>query len=169
MHTDTSNGAVAGVSGLVALAHGVPEGLVSLGIGLVGVALARWVFVNREVRKTHTSQRWNEQIPLTLVAMLITGVLVTDRQLGVSSAAFLGLGVGWAAVLILDVLGERVLAALRGALSAGPAHPEAFPPQADHSGKDGLVSSDEVNTPDDMKKLLNIIDSQDGGEGEEPR
>jgi hypothetical protein len=168
MHGDHANGAVAGVSGLVALAHGIPEGLVSLIIGLVGVALARWVFVNREVRRSHLSQKWNETLPLTLVGMLVTGVLVIDQKLGVSSAAFLGLGVGWAAVLILDVLGERILAAMRGMLSAGPANP-TFPPAADLSGMDGRVTANEVTSTSDLEALLveagKALDESDASAG----
>lgn len=139
-------------SNYVAISSSVPDGLVSLGVGLIGVALARWVFVNREVRRTNKKEKWTETLPLTLVAMLIAGVMILDRELSVSASAFLGLGVGWAAVLILDVLGERVIATLRGALQGGPAQP--IPPTADLSGHDGIIDSGVAEIPEDMKQLV---------------
>ncbi len=140
-------------SQIVALVSSVPDGLVSLGVGLWGVVLARWVFVNRENRRLPRKQPWRETLPLTLVAMLITAVVVRDRDLGLSAAAFTGLGVGWAAVLLLDVLGERITAAFR----AGFAVPNT-PPQADLSGEDGKMTSREINLPRDMIRLVDELD-----------
>lgn len=145
------------ISSLVALLQSVPDGLVSLAVGLLGVALARWIFVNREVRRTSQPQAWTEQLPLTLMAMLVTGVLIWDRQLGLSSSAFLGLGVGWVAVLLLDIFGDRVLTVFRGSLQGGPANPN-MPPQADHSGRDGLMDEEVTFLPPDMRDQLKRID-----------
>lgn len=137
-----------------------PDGIVSLAVGLLGVSLARWVFVNREVRRVGRKETISETLPLTLTAMLITAVIVYDRKLGLSSAAFTGLGVGWGAVLILDIIGERVLAGLRGVLGAGPSDPK-FPPAADMSGEDGKVG-DAAKVPDDMAATLAKLDKGEG-------
>lgn len=141
---------------LVAAFQGVPQGLISLGVGLWGVMLARWVFVNRENRLLPRKQPWRETMPLTLVALLVTGVLVHDRELGLSAAAFTGLGVGWAAVLLLDVLGERIVAAFR----AGFAVPT--PTQADLSGNDGQMIDHDVNVPRNMAQLIDRLDHEPG-------
>jgi hypothetical protein len=135
------------------------EGFVSLGVGLMGVALARWVFVNREHRKFGRRPPWAETLPLTLVAMLVTGVIVHDRDLGLSAAAFTGLGVGWTAVVLLDLLGDRVIAFFRGSLTAGPSDP-SFPP-----GHDGSLANDEGNLadlPPDMLDDLEKLDKEPG-------
>jgi hypothetical protein len=139
-------------SHMVALTNGIPDGLVSLGVGLWGVVLARWVFVNRENRVLPRKQPWRETLPLTLVAMLIAGVIIYDQELALTPAAFTGLGVGWAAVLLLDVLGDRVTAVFR----AGFAIP--LPPTArnllDRSGNDGHVLDSDVDLPPDLAEPL---------------
>lgn len=140
-------------SQIVAMASSIPDGLVSLGVGLWGVVLARWVFVNRENRRLPRKQAWTETLPLTLVAMLITAVVVRDRDLGLSAAAFTGLGVGWAAVLLLDVLGDRIIAVFRAGFTV-----HGTPPQVDLSGEDGKVTSREVNLPPDMIAALDKLD-----------
>ena len=163
MRSDPAYNAVIIASGVVALIKDVPQGMVSLAVGLIGVALSRWVFVNREVRRTSQRQPWKETLPLTLVAMLVTGVLITDRQLSVSASAFLGLGVGWVAVLLLDVFGDRILMVFKSQLSAGPASEvqlltRDFPKSADVSGLDGKITFNETDIPADMKDNLNKID-----------
>lgn len=146
----------------------VPNGLASLGVGLVGVALARWVFVNKQNRTLARREKWHETLPLTLTAMLIAGAIIWDRHPTISAAAFIGLGVGWAAVLLLDLLGERVTAGLRGALGAGPASP-AFPKVADHSGHDGKVDSglvDPDHPADGGPSFAKLVDKLDEEAGE---
>jgi hypothetical protein len=145
-----------GAGGIVALFASIPSGLVSLGVGLVGVGLSRWVFITKENRRLQKKEEWSESLPLTLAAMLITGVIIHDRQLGFSTAAFVGLGVGWAAVLLLDVLGQRIVAIVRAALGAAAA--PGFPPAADLSGHDGRLTSEDVNLPAEMVRLLDEID-----------
>lgn len=151
-----SSGAVAGLSS-------VPSGLVSMAVGLIAVWLSRWVFVSRENRQLGRPQRWNDTLPLTLVAMLLTGVVVYDRNLGLSAAAFTGLGVGWAAVLLLDVLGERVLNMLR----AGFAVPvdKKLAEHLDRSGHGGKVLDSDVKLPTDMIENLQRIDREDDEHG----
>lgn len=83
--------------------------MISLALGLLGVLLARTVFLDRQNQKLGRRQTWRETIPLTLVAMLIAGVVIIDRQLGFSAATFAGLGIGWTAILILDVIGKKIL------------------------------------------------------------
>ena len=164
MRSDPVYGSVMLPSGVVALVQDIPQGMISLTVGLVGVALSRWVFVNREVRRTNQRQSWRETLPLTLVAMLVTGVLVHDRNLSVSSSAFLGLGVGWVAVILLDVFGDKILNMFRSQLQAGPAsqlpdNPSpTFIPKSDLSGLDGKVTSHEIDLPEDMTSNLNKID-----------
>lgn len=151
-------GAVVASSQLTVWQHGFPDAIVSLGVGLIGVALARWVFVGRENRRLGTPQRWNDTLPLTLVAMLVAGVVIYDRDLGLSAAAFTGLGVGWAAVLLLDVMGERVTSMLRAGFAV-PVPPSVT--RIDVSGHDGKIL-DEVTLPEDMTDQLRILDEFPG-------
>ena len=144
-------------SQVVAALHGVPDGLVSLAVGLWGVALARWVFVNRENRRLPRKQPWRETLPLTLVAMLVASVLIIDRKLSLSGAAFTGLGVGWVAVLLLDVLGERITAAFRAGLAVPPPNPHVAD-AIDASGESGRLTPREIDTPGDMAALIDKID-----------
>lgn len=85
------------------------DAVISLILGLLGVLLARTVFVDRENRKLGRRQRLRETLPLTLTAMLISGVVIWDNQMGFSTAAFTGIGVGWTAILLLDVIGRRII------------------------------------------------------------
>lgn len=148
---------VAVSSGVVGVISGIPDGMVSLGVGLLGVALARWVFVNKQYRETSRQPRLSETLPLTLVAMLVAGVLIWDRKFSVSTSAFVGLGVGWTAVLLLDILGDFVLSKMRIMFSAGPASP-SFPSKGDLSGHDGRVTSGDVRIPEDMAQKLAQLD-----------
>lgn len=154
-----------GVSLAVGHLSSIPDGLVSLGVGLVGVWLARWVFVGRENRRLRKPQRWNDTLPLTLVAMLISGVVIWDRHLGLSAAAFVGLGVGWAAVLLLDVFGERVISMLRAGFAVPPDSP-AVQRHLDLSGHDGKVLDADVDLPEDMAGSLKTLDHHDRKAGE---
>jgi hypothetical protein len=147
-------------SGVVGVTSGIPDGMVSLGVGLLGVALARWVFVNKQYRETNRQPRLGETLPLTLVAMLVAGVLIWDRKFSVSTSAFVGLGVGWTAVLLLDILGDFVLTKMKIMFSAGPASPN-FPKKGDLSGHDGRVISNDVNLPEDMIQKLAQLDEAD--------
>lgn len=102
---------VAGVAVIASsgLSGGLTEKAISVALGLAGVALARQVFINKERRRTGTKQPVSETMPLTLCAMLVTGVIIYDKQLGLSMSVFAGLGVGWTAILLLDVLGGWAL------------------------------------------------------------
>lgn len=153
-------------SQFVAILRGIPDGLVSLGVGLIGVVLARWVFVNRENRLLPRRQPWRETLPLTLVAMLVTGVLVYDREFGLSMAAFTGLGVGWAAVLLLDVLGDRITAAFRAGFAV------QLPPSVrniiDRSGNDGQMLDADVDLPPELADPLRKLMDVPGTNGDRP-
>ena len=140
----------------VAVLSSIPDGLVSLVVGLWGVVLARWVFVNRENRRLPRRQPWHETLPLTLVAALVAAVVIVDRDMGLSMAAFTGLGVGWAAVLLLDILGDRVTAALK----AGAGLPDPVK-RADKSGHDGVVSSSLMQPDEGMLDSLDKLDKKE--------
>lgn len=143
---------IALTSGAVGAASGATDGLINLGFGLLGVVLARWVFINKENRRLQRREDWNHTLPLTLVAMLIAGVLIWDREMRLSFAVFTGLGSGWATVAILDLLGEKATSffeALRG-IAPRP----GFPPSADFSGEDGKLTKGDRDIPDDMKARL---------------
>lgn len=112
--------AVVASAPVTAVTAGTGEAMLSVSLGLMGVVLARTVFVDRENRKLKRKQSFRETAPLTAVAMLIAGVWIWDQKLGLSMAVFTGLGVGWVAILLLDILGKRVTAALRALLSADP-------------------------------------------------
>lgn len=118
---------------------GVTQAALSLGIGMVGVALARTIFVVRENQRLKRVQPFRETLPLTLAAMLITGVIIWDRQLGISMAAFTGLGVGWVAVLLLDILGNRMIEVVRVLMGVKPEVPNDM--------TDTLRKLDENDTP----------------------
>ncbi len=147
-------------SQFVALSAGIPDGLVSLTVGLWGVALARWVFVNRENRRLPRKQPWHETLPLTLVASLVAAVVIIDRDLGLSAAAFTGLGVGWAAVLLLDVLGDRITAAFKAGMAV-PEH-KRYVDRMDMSGEGGQVTAHEIDTPEDMARSIDALDAVPG-------
>ena len=134
--TKTAAGAVLASSALTA---DTMEGLLSVLLGLSGVALARQVFLTKERRRTGQKQPWGETFPLTLCAMLVTGVIIYDRQLGLSMAVFTGLGVGWTAILLLDVIGSAVLKAGRRLLN---------------------VSDEDLNLPRDQVDLVRRIDKE---------
>lgn len=121
-------------------AASISEGMVSVCLGLAGVALARQVFIGRERRQTGRKQPFRDTFPLTLCAMLVTGVIVYDRQLGFSMAVFTGLGVGWSAILLLEILGA-------GMLKWGK---RVF----------GVEIDDIKETPPDMRRLLRELDEE---------
>lgn len=106
LSTKAAAGAVVASS---VLSGGLAEKAISVSLGLAGVALARQVFLSKEKRRTGMKQPMSESLPLTLCAMLVTGVVIWDRELGLSMSVFTGLGVGWTAILLLDVLGGWVL------------------------------------------------------------
>lgn len=89
------------------------DALIAVVIGCIGVALARAVFVSRTKRETGQNADWRETLPLTLAGMLSTGAIVWDQAMSISSAAILGLGTGWVAVLMLDLVGGRALDVVR--------------------------------------------------------
>lgn len=93
----------------MASSTGWTEGAISVVLGLSGVALARQVFLTKERRRTGQKAPVGETLPLTMCAMLVSGVIIWDRQLGLSMSVFTGLGVGWSAILLLDVLGAWIL------------------------------------------------------------
>lgn len=84
------------------------EPFISLGLGLVGVILARIAFTTRQQR---LGERVGllETIVITGMAMLIVGPLVWEHRLGLTTSAMLGLGAGWASIAIFDALGERIV------------------------------------------------------------
>lgn len=137
---------------------GIPDGLVSLIVGLTGVWLARTVFVTRENRRLQRRQTWKETLPVTGVAMLITGAWIWDSHPSISIAAFTGLGVGWTTVLLLDLFGESILSWGRRVLSASPPRPVG---RLDLSGQDGRVSNADLDIPPDMAAQVDRIDQVD--------
>lgn len=106
------------------------QAIASVLLGLLGVAIARKVFIDRENRRLRKAQPWHSTLPLTLAAMLITGVLVWDNKLGLSSSVFTGLGVGWTVILILDLIGDRAMNVIRAALGMPPLPPQGTFPDA---------------------------------------
>jgi hypothetical protein len=121
--------------------------VVPLMLGLMGVILARTVFIQRETLATGRKLSFRETLPLTMTAMLITGVVIWDRNLGKSTATLLGLGVGWTAIVILDVIGMRILNTFK---SARMSDDELF----SHLNRTQGVE----HTAEDMKDQLDRID-----------
>jgi F0F1-type ATP synthase assembly protein I len=140
----------------------LPTTAVSLAVGLVGVWLARIVFVDRENRRLQRRQTWRQTAPVTGIAMLIVAAIVNDRHIGLSASAFLGLGVGWTTVLLLDIVGERTVKVLRTMLGADPLPP--LLQRADLSGEDGEMTARERDTPPDMARLIDKVDEVSPGD-----
>ena len=107
MNLSTKASAAAVVASSVA-SGGLTEKVISVCLGLAGVALARQVFINKQRRSSGQKAPISETLPLTLCAMLVAGAIIYDRELGLSMSVFTGLGVGWTAILLLDVLGGWV-------------------------------------------------------------
>lgn len=146
MNTQAVASAAALPAILATLGINAPE-LVNLGAGLVSVWVARLVFIDRENRRLQRRQAWRETVPVTLVAMLIAGAFIRQNDLSMASAIYTGLGVGWVAVVLLDLLGQKVTDALRAALGGGPADPR-LPPVVDTSGNDGRVVTADADLAD---------------------
>lgn len=112
--------AVAASAPLTLVTAGVQQTFISLAVGLIGVWLARIVFVNRENRRLDKRAPFMETLPVTAAACLIAGVVIYDQQLGISASAFIGLGVGWTTVVLLELFGDRAVNALRVLLGMDP-------------------------------------------------
>lgn len=106
--------------------------------------LARTVFVDRQNAALGRRQTFRETLPLTLAAMLIAGVVIVDRDFGFSAATFTGLGIGWTAIVLLDVIGKRILRALDPSSTVAQDAPNLLKP-----------------TPPDMSDALDRIDASD--------
>jgi hypothetical protein len=144
----TETAAVAASAPVTWVTAGFQQTLISLAVGLVGVWLARIVFVNRENRRLDRRQPLSDTLPVTLAACLIAGAIIYDQRLGISASAFLGLGVGWTTVLLLEFFGDNILNAMRALTGRSPVH-------AAQRYEDGPVYP---NVPDDMNKLLHDAD-----------
>lgn len=149
----TETAAVAVSAPVTFATAGVGPTLVSMAVGLLGVWLARIVFVNRENRRIGKQQKLRETLPVTLAACLIAGALIWDQRLSISTSAFLGLGVGWTTVLLLEFFGDNILNAMRaltGRLPVAPARIQVG---------DGEIAPNSL--PADMVELLREADEKD--------
>ena len=125
---------------ILAGAQDLKQLLGSLGAGLVGVWLARTIFNERENKRLRRQQTFRETAPITAMGMLLVGVWIVDHKPGLSAAAIAGLGVGWVAVLLLDIIGKRIIDVVRAALAVKP---------------------DDMDIPADMRGQLDQIDAAD--------
>ena len=132
--------------------------MVSVCVGLLGVFLARTVFIDRENRRLQRRQTWRETLPVTGTAMLIAGVWIWDSRPSLSIAAFTGLGVGWVAVILLDILGKRVADGLRALLGVQPDDTRLPPPVAHVADMTARHDSD---IPPEMARLVDLVDESD--------
>lgn len=146
----------------LATGGGIPTTIISLAVGLVGVWLARIVFVNRENRRLEKPAPWQETLPITLAGCLIAGAIIWDRELGISAAAFTGLGVGWTTVLILEFFGDRIIAGMRAAAGL---EPKPVPEQRPPGGVNELPANKDEAVFDD---LLHKIDETAAGRDYQP-
>lgn len=87
---------------------GASDGLISLGLGLTGVMLARTIFVNRENRALGRRQPIRETLPVTLAACLIAGGIIWDGHLLFSKAIFTGIAVGWTTIVAIEKISRIV-------------------------------------------------------------
>ncbi len=133
---------------------GANDGLISLGLGLLGVLLARTIFVNRENRVLGHRQPWTDTLPITLAACLIAGGIIWDGHLLYSKAIFTGIAVGWTTIVAIEKI-SRIVNPGEVGRPAAPA-PAAEPDRA----KPGLSRSlrkqypPQVPLPADQKALL---------------
>jgi hypothetical protein len=149
----TETAAVAMSAPVTFATAGAGPTLISMAVGLLGVWLARIVFVNRENRRLERSQPLRETLPVTLAACLIAGALIWDQRLSISTSAFLGLGVGWTTVLLLELFGDNVLNAMRALTGRGP-----LTPVRPRTGPTEVAPNP---LPDDMVELLRQADEKD--------
>jgi hypothetical protein len=155
------------------IAGGPRDALVSLALGLIGVCLARMIFVNRENRALGYHQRVGDTLPITLIACLIAFGIIWDGHLLYSKAIGTGVGVGWATMAIVNQLARVITPGAADPTTA--AKPKTVPRRVKvmraptpGSGIGGALkasfpasSSDE---PDDFARRLDEIDRGDDDE-----
>ena len=108
------------------LFSGAGDSLISLGLGLLGVLLARTVFIAKENRALGRKQPWVEQAAITAVACLIAGGIIWDGHLLYSKAIFTGVGIGWSTIAAINFISRIIV-------PGGPANRD---PGADHADPD---------------------------------
>jgi hypothetical protein len=112
-------GLVSGASStalMTALAPYVPIAL-SLTATNIAVVLARLIWKDREQRRSKRPQRFMEHAPITAAGMLIATALVWHWDAAFLYSVATGFGVGFSTVKILDLLGDRAIAAVNAAVS----------------------------------------------------
>jgi hypothetical protein len=83
---------------------------ISILLGVLGVILARLVYVDAENKKLGRRQTVRETMPLTMVALLIAGPFIWKHRDAITVTPLLGLGIGWSALLLLKLAGTAVAA-----------------------------------------------------------
>jgi hypothetical protein len=116
-HPAVSAAAVAASSSVFVVSGQVYQ-LGCLALGLLGVWLARTVFVDQENRKLRRRQKLRETMPLTLAGMLVVGSFLWDANTTLAKASLFGLSVGYGTMLILKMLG-RMAPGLARAIAGG--------------------------------------------------
>jgi len=135
------------------------EPFVSLGLALVGVALARVAFTTRQQR---LGERISilEEVVIAGMAMLVVGPVVWEHQLGITTSAMLGLGAGWSAILLFDAIGSRVIQIIMSILPTPPSPPPAAPRPSDEPRPDPRpAATAQPPVPGDMIDMLEDIDT----------
>lgn len=130
------------------------EPFVSLGLALLGVALARVAFTTRQQR---LGERISilEEVVIAGMAMLVVGPVVWEHQLGITTSALLGLGAGWSAILLFDAIGSRVIQIITSILpnvTLPPTPTPSIEPRPDPRPAEPPI-------PGDMVDLLEDIDT----------
>lgn len=104
----------------VAIATGAGlEPWISLGLGILGVILARVAFTTRQQRSGEKVSLL-ETIVITGMAMIIVGPIVWEYQLGMTTSALLGIGAGWSSIALFDVIGEKAILFISGLFGTTP-------------------------------------------------
>jgi hypothetical protein len=84
----------------------------ALVFGVIAVVLARIIWIDRDNRATGRRATVRDTLPLTLVATIVYVALAVDWNLNFQKGVSVGLGVGWTAPLLADIMGDKILAVL---------------------------------------------------------
>lgn len=141
--------------------------VLSVGLALAGVYLARQVTIGEENRTLGREQSYRETGPLTWIGILIICPFIWHYNIAVPWASLLGLGVGYSVRVLLRIFGDGTVAAVREflrragagpAAPAAPAPPPAAPPTLDAPGAKHVATILPPTTTPEQHRLLGRID-----------
>ena len=132
--------------------------IITLALGMIGVIVARMVYIDQENKRLGRKQTIGETLPLTIVALLIAMPFVWKHREEITIAPLIGLGVGYSALLLLKLIGRATIVAAR-----------TMAQEVALSLSDTPVPRKRDADPDDQRRIENAmarlheIDHDDGG------